>query len=190
MKITPELKVTRFAQLKPGELFLYFHDDGASVGLAAKNPVQFGDMSIVSLGPKFLPTVGGPTIDSPQNSPGYRSALLSYGSDYVLRLPVSSQAWRSGTPGADLPCIAVAQEDIYIRANCVPPGQEFRPCYVAVKEGKILGSSESRKYFELRDPLFALEWQIVTTEEKPRTILSCPFAKPELARKSQKSLER
>jgi len=79
------------------------------------------------------------------------------------------------TPGADLPCIAVAQGDIYIRANCAPPGQEFGPCYVAVKEGKIIGSSELRKYFELRDPLFALEWQIVTTEEKPRTILSCPF---------------
>jgi hypothetical protein len=176
MEITPALRATRFSQLKPGELFLYSHENGVPVAIAPTNPVQFGDLSIVTLGPKFPPTIDGPTIHSPQNSPGHSSVLLSYGSDYVLRLPVRSQAWSSITPPAHLPCVAVAQEEVCIRTNAGPPGQEFRPCYVAPKEGKILGSGDVRKYFELRDPIFALEWEIVTAEEKTRTILGCPFA--------------
>jgi hypothetical protein len=171
MKVVPDLIVTRYAQLKAGELFLYSHEKGLSVAIAAANPVELGDLYIVTLGPKFPPTMTGPTIHSPNGS----SSLLSYGGEYVLRLPAGSQAWSSEPPAAGLPCVAVAQEDTYIRANAAPPGRGFHPCYVSAKQGRILGSGTVMQYFPLRDPIFALEWEILTTEEKPRTILSCPF---------------
>jgi hypothetical protein len=171
MKVAPDLKVTRYAQLKAGELFLYSHENGFSVAIAAVNPLELGDLYIVTLGPKFPAAMAGPTIHAPKGG----SSLLSYGIDYVLRLPAGSQAWSSEPPADGLPCVAVAQEDIYIRANAAPPGRGFHPCYVSAKQGRILGSSNVMQYFPLRDPIFALEWEILTTEEKPRTILSCPF---------------
>lgn len=89
MKIVPDLKVTRYAQLKAGELFLYSHENGLSVAIAAANPVEHGDLYIVTLGPKFPAAMTCPTIHFPNGS----SSLLSYGGDYVLRLPACSQAW-------------------------------------------------------------------------------------------------
>src|SRR5580704_11132718 len=168
MKVVPDLKVTRYAQLKAGELFLYFHENGLSIAVAAANPVELGDLYIVTLGPKFPAAMTGPTIHSANRS----SSLLSYSSDYVLRLPAGSQAWSSEPPAAGLPCVAVAQDDTYIRANAAPLGRGFHSCYVSAKQGRILGSSNAMQYLPLRDPIFALEWEILTIEEKPRTILS------------------
>ena len=171
MKFAPDLKVTRYAQLKAGELFLYSHENGLSVAIAVANPLEQGDLYIVSLGPKFPGATTGPTVHSLNGS----FSLLSYGSDYVLRLPALPQAWSWEPPAAGLPCLGVDQEDIYIRANAAPPGRGFQPCYISPQAGSDTGSSSGMQYLELRNPIFALEWEILTSEEKPRTILSFPF---------------
>lgn len=53
MDITPALKVGRFAQLTPGDLFIFAHDSGSCVALKVVDPANDGDELILTLGPRF-----------------------------------------------------------------------------------------------------------------------------------------
>lgn len=76
--MTPNLRATRFSQLKPGELFLFPDDSVYAVALAAADPVE-GEMVMIPLGPAR--EKAGRLANPVQMS------VLSLGNDYELRLP-------------------------------------------------------------------------------------------------------
>lgn len=64
-----------------------------------------------------------------------------------------------------------------MRANSVAP-PNYKPCYVSFDTGKIVTAGPGRvdAYIEPRGhKAFALEWELVTREEKPRGILAYPW---------------
>jgi hypothetical protein len=79
----PNFRATRFAQLKPGELFLVSIDSRYEVARAAADPYE-GDRVAVLLGPgrERAGHIAG----------GIQANVLSLGSEYELRLPTAPSA--------------------------------------------------------------------------------------------------
>ncbi len=170
MQTIPELRVSRFAQLDSGDLFLWRHAERASVGIVATNPIENGQKLILSLGPDFPQNVIGPLLLDPNGT-----TVVSFGKEYVLRLPVQPRGSLDTLPASDIRCILVTETGVHIRVNGgLRPGQ-FHPCYVDLSTGLIVtrGSGASQEFATPSGiPAFAVQWEIVTTEKKPRVILA------------------
>ncbi len=79
MDTAPALKIDRFAQLAPGDLFIFAHDIGSCVALKVVDPANDGDELILPLGPVFPAAVTGPTLMGPQ-----AMTVVSFEKQYVL----------------------------------------------------------------------------------------------------------
>jgi hypothetical protein len=90
VKVLPGMTVVRLAQLKPGDLFLSPAESGSFVGMVVHDPTLDGDRIILSLGPTFPPGTNCPSI-----VPAPHATVISFGSDFQLRLPVK---WTLGRP--------------------------------------------------------------------------------------------
>lgn len=173
MEFTPNLNATRFSKLEPGELFLFADNNAPVLGLAAKDPVQDNDVVTVILGGTINPNSIG-RILGPRDG-----EVLSYGKEYVLRLPAEPQGWTVAPPEADKLCFVVCrqastEQRLLLRAN-FSPDDIFRPCYVDMKDDRILTSSSQLRpsYLIPRDFIgYAVKWSILTKETEPRVILS------------------
>lgn len=177
MEITPALRATRFSQLKAGELFIFPNGPASAVALAAADPTRDGDMVMIPLGPGLRPEMVA-RIMEPQHSD-----VLSFGTDYEVRLPAAPRGWSIEMPPAEKPCFILtagpSDQKLFLRAN-FSPDAEFRPCYIDMKEGRILASaSQLRPAFLIPPNIFgyAVEWALLTRESKPRVILSYPAQK-------------
>ena len=53
MEVLSKPKVIRFAQTKPGDLFMFPLDSGLSVAMSVTDPANDGDKVVVVLGPDF-----------------------------------------------------------------------------------------------------------------------------------------
>ena len=96
---------------------------------------------------------------------------------FVYRL--TQEVGPSKMPPPDKPCfVLTAQGPLdhrrLLRAN-FSPDAEFRPCYIDMKEGRILAStSQTRPSYLIQPSIFgyAVEWALLTKENEPRFILS------------------
>ena len=173
MKVVPALTITRFAQLAAGDLFLApLGGDDSCVAIVAEDPTQNGQKSLVPLGPSFPGRTGGPTLISP---PGM--TVVSFGKNYVLRLPVRAKGWSASAPPPGTIGILATDSGRYFRADAGPsPGVLFG--YIDIATGRIHTSGQGT--FQQYAPptgihAFAIEWEIVTNEPEPRSILAYPF---------------
>jgi hypothetical protein len=168
MLIDPTLAVMRFAQLRPGDLFIYPYKNDGFVALKVEAPD--GDNLFVPMGPRFPDGLAYPRLlDEP------RSTIISFGKGYTLQLPTRPECWRSEEPSPDTHCIVVGEDEVYVRASFVPPPEGYKACYIALKTGTIVtaGSGHMQPYTAPRGPVsFALEWELVTQEPEPRRILA------------------
>lgn len=174
MEITPHFKLARFAQLEPGDLFICPNDDGAFVGIMAKDPTEEGEKLMLTLGPTFPPGVSGPSV--------VRCAgmtVISLGKEYVLRLPCQPGGWLGNEPAPDNSCILVGERGAYWRANFNSTRTGgFKACYVDIATGVVhtVGRTPFQQQFAMPSgpTAFAVAWEIVTTEKEPRVILAYP----------------
>src|SRR5271170_7511667 len=83
MRVFPTIRGTRFAQLGAGELFLYEHSGGTSVGFVVEDPTKDGDKLLLPLGPVLPPGMNWPMLQTPSEH-----TVLSFGHEITLRLPV------------------------------------------------------------------------------------------------------
>jgi hypothetical protein len=172
-KITPSLKVTRFAQLEPGNLFIVPNGDEALVATVAEDPTQNGERLMLTLGPTFPAETNGPSL---LRCPGM--TVLSLAKAYVLRLPCQPHGWLDNEPPPDKYCILVNETSAYWRAN-FNSGRDrgFKACYIDVATGLIQTAGRGPlRQFAMPSGLatFAVAWEIVTTEKEPRVILAYP----------------
>jgi hypothetical protein len=136
MLVTPSLSVTRFAQLKPGDLFISQFGEMSFVALAAADPD--GDLLMVPLGPHFPDGLDGPSLVGSSGA-----NVISFGKEYGLRLPARPGSWRLTPPDAGTHCIVAAEGGPFVRANFVAP-PNYKPCYVSFDTGKIVTAGQGR----------------------------------------------
>jgi len=171
MEVVTKPKVTRFAQLQPGDLFIFQHPAGTSVAVKATDPVSDGDPLAVVVGPSFPVGPARPMLYNPS-----QTTVVSFGKDYTIRLPSSADGWRTNEPPAEADFIVVTDAGgVFLRANFRAPAA-FSPCYVDMSSGEILCNKAGRQYIEPREiKAFALAWELLTNEQKPRPIFSYPI---------------
>jgi hypothetical protein len=104
VNITPVLTATRFSQLKPGELFIFPDDAASRVALAAADPARDGDMVMIPLGPG-LSREKVARIAYPR-----QMDVLSFGTDYEIRLPAEAGGWSVDVPPAEKVCFVLSAQ--------------------------------------------------------------------------------
>jgi hypothetical protein len=168
METTPKVRIDRFAQLSPGDLFIFAHENGMCVAIKVVDPANDDDMLVIPLGSTFPTNITCPTLMSEQTM-----TVIAFEKDYALRLPSQANGWCVDAPPPDKHCFAVTERGIYLRTNFAPTGNPFQACYVDIKSGAVL--SNGRQYILPIKPLvYAIEWGFFTNEKDPRVILSYP----------------
>lgn len=168
LKIEPKLRLCEFEELSPGDLFIYFHDNGSCVALKVEDPTQNGEKLIVPFGPAFPRSLNGPNLLQ-----GRQENVISFGKDYVLRLPSYAEGWSRSEPSANVPCILKTSDSSFLRTNFSPRIEEFLPCYIDMSTG-LIHSDTGRLQDQFTRPrgvrAVAVDWELMTTERKPRLI--------------------
>ena len=173
MQTTPTIRVTRFAQLEPGDLFILRRQHERYVGLMVRDSAENGQTFLLPIGPslpRFM-TYPSLTVD-----PG--TTVISFGKDYILSLPTDPAAWEDEPPPASVTAIAVTDAGVFLRCNFLPHRDQFRACYVDLTDGEICirGTGTSAAYAEpLGIRAYATRWELLTTTTPPRSILNYPF---------------
>lgn len=174
MKIAPALKTVRFTELDSGDLFLLPRPEGSRVATVAMEGDTFDDKLAILLGPTFPYGLTGPHL-----MPLGGVTIISFGKDFAVRLPVQADAWFETAPPKETHCLLVTDQGVYIRANFANHIQQFAPCYIELATGHVCvgGSGGARRYTPPTGVgAFAVRWEIVTAEARPRTILSYPYS--------------
>ena len=107
MQRIPKVRIDRFAQLDPGDVFVYPRSGGSCLALKALDDEANGEQLILPLGPTYPPSTGGPRLIVPE---GF--TVISYGKDYTLRLPSATDAWSHRAPAVTRPALGALHRDI------------------------------------------------------------------------------
>lgn len=166
MQLVPSLAVCRFAQLSPGDLFLFEHSDGKCVGFAVEYKDQWETKRLVlPLGPIFPKYLNGRQLFDG------RYTVVSFGTNFCLRLPSSSEKWSYRDPEQGDNWIAVAGDKAYFIGNCYS-GPGYLECFFDISTGSALVNASSGGPSRPSGiPAFAMSWELVTTDDDPKIIL-------------------
>ena len=177
MIVTPKLTVDRFDHLQAGDLFLFqLRSDEPGVALVAKSPSPDSKKMSLLLGPRFpRGEVTGPQVSL---ALGPDVAAASLGNEFSIRLPVDAANWTRRDPASERPTLLVMGAKIYFRAIWDIPsiGSDFY--FIDASNGLIepISGIPVNQVRAPREPyLFAIAWEIVTTEPEPRSILKYPL---------------
>ncbi len=133
LKILPPVNVTRFEQLKPGQIFVFFdHTSPCYAIKTAKSPNR--DRSdMVLLGPGFSTEVPNATLLSWQPA-----TVAVMGRDLTLVLATDPSKWFTDGDRRAPVCLAVCGEDVFVCANGGPTPQRYLACYINLRTGDIV----------------------------------------------------
>ena len=166
MEISPEVKVARFEQLEPGDLFIYMNDRAPCFALKTQKDTQSGDdEGLVILGPQF-------PYDAEESflMPWRAATALSYGKDYTVVLPTKPSAWKTTGSTRAAVHLAIAEGEVFVCANGGLSPSDFYQAYVEMKTGRIIPKRLHAT------ALFTNEWEIVIPgpDGRSRTLLKYP----------------
>jgi hypothetical protein len=178
LKIEPKLQLCKFEELSPGDLFIYFHDNGSCVALKAEDPTQNGEKLVIPFGPAFPRSVNGPCLlEGPQTN------VISFGKDFILRFSSYAEGWSASEPTENTVCILKTRDRFFLRANFSPRIAEFLPCYIDMSTGLINADTEGLQDRFTRPRgiwAVAVEWELLTIEPEPRLIFAQRATRDEL----------
>ena len=166
MEIVPPVRVARFEQLEPGELFIYFDAKQTLYALKTQQPASGDRSAMVLLGPSFIQD-----IEESFLVPWQPATVLSFGRNFSVLPSLDPTSWSLAGSTRRPVFLAVADENVYICTNGGPSPQHYLPCFVEVKtgaiiEGRLPGSAA-----------FTATWEIalLSTKHPPRSILKYPI---------------
>jgi hypothetical protein len=172
MEILPKLKIARFEKLEPGDLFVYPHSNGPCLALKAEDRMRNGEKLILPLGPTFPHSAGGPRL-----LPWQAATTVSFGKDYIIRVPTAPEGWTDREPGPDVLCLVVTTDQIYFRANLSLQPGEFQSCLVRATDGIVIYHRDRAN----QEPVpqifaYAVQWDIVVNDAAfpARTLIQYP----------------
>jgi hypothetical protein len=175
IEVSPKLMADRFDQFQPGDLFLFqLRSDEPGVALVAEAPSRNGEKMSLVFGPRLPGSdVAGPRLT---NALGPDVAGASFGKEFSIKLPVDAAGWTRKEPAHNCPTLLVMGAKIYFRATW-----EYDLYFIDASNG-LVESQAGIPLDQSRVPrgpyLFAVAWEIVTTEPEPRCILRAPFPEP------------
>jgi hypothetical protein len=132
MNIIPPVRAVRYAQLEPGELFLFMGGAQPTYALKVRKQGDADRNKMVVLGPSFL-DAGGPYLLGWQDT-----TVLSFGKSCSILLSTEPTAWAPRPLDRSQVCLAIAEEKIFICANGGPSPQHYVSCSVNVATGEIV----------------------------------------------------
>jgi hypothetical protein len=167
MDVFPDVTISRFEQLEPGDLFIYLDDRAACFALKTEKPANGDRNEMVLLGPEFPNDISEPTI-----LPWKPATVVSLGKHYTIRLPTDPASWLLQGDRHKAVCLAVCGKDIYVCANGGTSQGHYFACYVELRTGKIVGASLNGI------TAFTNTWEILLggSEKAQRSILKYPHA--------------
>lgn len=151
MRIEPHVKMSRFAKLQSGDLFICFDFETACLAMKGVDPEMDGDAIILLFGPQ-LPTEMG---KGPRVIGGRSSSVVALGNDFVLRLPGGPEGWTNQPPPSDTACVLLLDDKVHIRANFGSRPGEVKMCWVEASTGVLRYNQPHR------DAAYAVDWEIV-----------------------------
>jgi hypothetical protein len=170
MTAEPHLRICRFSQLSPGDLFVYVHDNGSCIALKVVDPTANDEPLLLPFGPQLPSGLDRSNLLSQQSTD-----VISFGKAYVLKLPARAEGWSRSEPDQETLCILATDESYFIRANSAGQRGEFRPCYVDLMTGRIHAKDNGWQGEFIRPrgaSAVAVEWELMTTEPEPRLIFA------------------
>lgn len=154
MQVFPRVISKRFSQLERGDLFILLENDERYVALKCFDPADGGDELILLLGPNLPDDLGPP----PRLIGEQMMTVMSFGQDYVLRLPTSPEGWMADTPPPATPTILLADDKPYFRANAGHRPGQFRATWVEISSGLASRSAPAGI------KAFAVKWELLIRE--------------------------
>jgi hypothetical protein len=133
MEIVPPVRVTRFEQLEPGELFIYFDTNHKFYALKTQRPATGDRSTMVILGPSFPDHLRESFL-----LPWQPATVLSLGKSFLVVPSLDAASWSTLGPGREPVCLAVVDDNIYICTNGGLSAQRYFACFVEVKTGAIV----------------------------------------------------
>jgi hypothetical protein len=132
MDIKPALQVTRLEKLTPGDLFIFDWSGGQSAAIKITDPKENGQKLTLLLGPAFTGTgnAGGPELIQEQ-----RISVVSFGTNYTIRFPVSPTDWMINEKPTVGAYMATNGNDVFFR---IPTPQW--ELYINLKNGELCGA--------------------------------------------------
>jgi hypothetical protein len=164
MLMTPGLKVDRFEQLEPGELFICPRLQGPCLALKAEDPERNGEKLVLPLS----------NIQRGGNEPRlYRPSpmtTISLGKDYTIKLPTTPDGWSVEDPDAEVFCLVIFHDVVFFRANFSFDPKVFNQCLVRASDGIVVCRGVPGI------PAYALRWEIVIPDGSlpARSVLQHP----------------
>lgn len=151
MKIEPNVKMSRFAKLRPGDLFICFDYDASCLAMKGVDPEMDGDAIMLLLGPQLPAEMGkGPRVIRERSK-----SIVALGNDFVLRLPGDPKGWTNQPPPSDAACVLLLDDKAYIRANFGSRPGEVKMCWMEASTGVL------RYDLPRGDAAYAVQFEIV-----------------------------
>jgi hypothetical protein len=165
MKLIPTLRVTRFEQLEPGDLFMLFSGEERFYALKTFPAKGGDDARMVVLGPRFVAGDDESFLLSWQ-----ASTVLSYGGGFSIVPSTRPEDWFESGDRRVSVCLAVADEQAYLCTN----GGSSRSAYVPRFVNLATGAVERH----LSNAVFTAHWRIdmAFADRPPPTLLEFPNA--------------
>jgi hypothetical protein len=162
MDIVPSIRVTRFEQLEPGDLFIYVDERQKFYALKTQKPSDHERSLMVLLGPTFIEGIKGSWL-----APWQPSTVLSLGKNFAILPSLDPASWSLNGPSRDTVCLAIADENVYICTNGSERPERYIECFVDTRTGAILEGRPPRI------AVFTGMWEIAVLgiNHPPRTIL-------------------
>jgi hypothetical protein len=131
MEIQPRLKAARFAQLEPGELFIFPFSTRTGFALKVIDP-DSGDLFVLPLGPTYFADDHQPRL---LVEPA--ATTISFGRDFIFRFSEKAEDWTVDEPGHEFYCAALVEDEVYLRANGHPFPGRYVTCWIKLNGGGI-----------------------------------------------------
>lgn len=151
MDVVPAIHIDRFEKLKPGDLFIYTDRNVRCAALKGVAPTAGDEAISLLLGPEIPEGMGpGPWVTGIR--PG---TVISFGANYLLRLPTDPEGWMSAFPPDAVPCVLIADGLVHFRGSFGRMPGESRPCWLEAVTGTL-------QYDHPRGlSVYAVKWEIV-----------------------------
>jgi hypothetical protein len=133
MEVFPKLQVSRFEQLKPGDLFLSLEGTERYYAFKTAKRAQDDKNNMVLLGPHFVHGTAESFL-----VPWEPMTVLSLGTAFTILLSNDPKSWSSKGPDRTPVCLAIADGKTYICTNGAESPNRHFPCFVDTENGEIV----------------------------------------------------
>ena len=132
MNIIPPVKIERFEQLQPGDLFVYMNEGAGCFALKLERERDNDPNKMVFIGPDFPHDMKESYI-----LPWQKATVVSHGKNFNIVLPGRAASWKPQTEMRKPVCLAVIEKEVFFCTNGGTSPEHYIPCYIGAATGKI-----------------------------------------------------